>query len=61
MCCNNLVTVEQPEGIEHIGEWAFAGTGLKEIKLPSSLHVIEEYLFHESLELTNVESRIPYK
>ena len=43
-CCR-LRGVEIPNGVEHIGEWCFCGSGLEEITLPNTLKEISKNAF----------------
>ena len=44
-----------PEGVTTIGDYAFAGLGLKSIKLPSTTISIGDYAFYGCLLLENIE------
>ena len=43
--CTRLTSVTIPEGVETIGPYAFCWSGLREVKLPSTLKYIEEGAF----------------
>lgn len=43
--CENLTHIDFPESLLYIGPYAFAGTGLKEIKLPPKLRVLDLQCF----------------
>ena len=46
--CSKLTTVELPDGLTAIGNWAFAATGIDEITLPSTLQTIGDWAFSSS-------------
>lgn len=50
---SGLTSVRLNEGLETIGEYAFAGTKLTGINIPSTVSSIESYTFHNS-SLSNV-------
>ena len=43
--CENLKRIEIPNGVEHIGEWCFCGSGIEEITLPGTLKEIGKDAF----------------
>ena len=50
--CTSLKEIEIPEGIEHIGSWAFCGCfSLRKIILPSTLKSIGKYAFENCSSL----------
>ena len=53
--CRSLTSIEIPNGVETIGEYAFAGSGLISITLPDSVRKIENYAF---LNCPNLETVI---
>ena len=48
--CDNLKKVEIMEGVTSIGVWAFAGSRLTEISIPSTVEEVEDYVFQEENE-----------
>ena len=52
--CTDLIYVNLPESIEYIGANAFAGSGLKTMKLPSSISNIGKYTFAGCKSLTSL-------
>lgn len=52
--CPNLQKVAIYESVQNIGEYAFAGTSVRKIKLPKSLHTISQGLFYECERLGSV-------
>lgn len=46
--CKNLKKVSIKNGIEEIGSYAFASSGIAELTIPSSVTTIESYCFQES-------------
>lgn len=47
-CCSNLKTIEIPEGIKIIGDYAFSEAPITEINFPESLCKIGTYVFSQS-------------
>ena len=43
--CSELTTAILNDGLEVIGDWAFAQSGLVRIDIPSSIRVIKNYAF----------------
>lgn len=52
--CRNLRKIRLPNGIQCIGPYAFANTGLTEINIPASVWEIERSAFHRCHQLSNV-------
>ena len=55
MLCRNLEEVSLPETVSSIGRGAFSFTGLKSIKLPDKITVLEDYTFRDCDKLEYVE------
>lgn len=55
----NLTTVELGDLVSEIREFAFAGTGIKEITLPASLELIENYAFNNCASLKKIVFNAP--
>ena len=53
--CNTLLSITLPEGLEKIGDLAFASTKITEIKLPSTLDSLGSSAFADCHELMTVE------
>ncbi len=53
--CNTLLSITLPEGLEKIGDLAFASTKITEIKLPSTLDSLGSSAFADCHELRTVE------
>ena len=43
--CENLKSVDVPDGVELIGESCFKGSGIEQVKLPSTLKTLERQSF----------------
>ena len=54
--CINLTSIILPEGVEKINAWAFALSGIKSIKIPSSVNSIGGRLFAFCDNLATIES-----
>ena len=55
-CCASLESIELPESLKTIGQYAFYGcTALKSIKFPGSLEEIPAYVLSKCTALTSVE------
>lgn len=52
--CENLRSVQLPDGLEKIGAWCFESSGITEIVLPKSMQEIDEYAFGECKGLKTV-------
>lgn len=52
--CSDLTSFEIPDGVETIGNSAFAGTGLTNVSLPESVTSIGDYVFAETSALKTV-------
>ncbi len=52
--CSKLATVNLPDGVTTIGNWAFAATGIKSIVLPSTLQTIGDWAFCNNSSLVSV-------
>ena len=52
--CESLSSVNIPESVSSIGEYAFFNTGIKELTVPSSIEMIEEYSFGANHKLERV-------
>ena len=52
--CDGITSVTIPDGVESIGNYAFANNGFSEIALPSNLKTIGEYAFQGCGSLKNV-------
>lgn len=57
--CVNLEKINLPEGIEEIGSWALASTGIREVSLPPSLKVLKTQAFSQCEQLTDVTIDCP--
>ena len=61
MNCENLVSVELPEGLTSIGSYAFYGSGLTSVRIPTTMTTwnvkenVGNYAFGKCLNLTSVE------
>lgn len=55
--CENLQTIELPEGLQTIGAWAFAESSLTEIEIPHTVSEIGENAFINCVSLKKV--RLP--
>lgn len=53
--CSSLKSVNIPESTTIIDGYAFARTGIKSIKLPSKVNVIDPCTFYQCINLENVE------
>ncbi len=53
--CENLQTIELPEGLQSIGAWAFAESSLTEIEIPDSVSEIGENAFINCVSLKKVK------
>jgi len=53
--CENLQTIELPEGLQTIGAWAFAESGLTQIQIPDSVSEIGENAFINCVALEKVK------
>ena len=54
MNCSTLTSLTLPEGLESIGSYAFAGTGLESLEIPDSVCVIGEGAMHHCESLSQV-------
>lgn len=45
--CEDLKSVEIPNGVEYIGEDCFEGSGVEKIMLPGTLKEIDKYAFYD--------------
>lgn len=53
--CINMISIELPDGIKHIGTYMFYGCcDLTEITIPNSVISIEDYAFSDCTNLTNI-------
>ena len=52
--CKNLPSVEIPDGVKGIGDWAFAYCGLTSVTIPDSMTRIGEYAFYGCGSLADV-------
>jgi len=51
---HNLKTVNLGNSLIKIGAWAFAGTNLSEVTIPASVAVVDECVFFDCLNLTQI-------
>ncbi len=52
--CEDLLSVILPDGVEYVGKYAFAGTGLQEIHMGSSVELIDDHAFASCRDLACV-------
>lgn len=52
--CKNLKKIRLPDGLEMIGKWGFAKSGLTELVLPRSVRTVGAYAFHECKHLRSI-------
>lgn len=50
----NLEEIQWPNGLKHIGEWAFYATGLRRVNFPNSLCTIKDHAFAQCSALKEV-------
>ena len=50
--CVNMTEISVPNTVDTIGEYAFSGSGLREIEIPESVTELADYLFSECTALT---------
>ena len=56
--CSSLRSVSLPDGLSLINKWAFKGSGLQSVTLPSTVREIWDEAFADCLSLTTVTSFI---
>lgn len=64
--CATVQKINLPEGLEKIGERAFANSGITSVDIPESVRIIQQYAFIECMNLKSVTikngvSEIPQK
>ena len=52
--CPALITAVLPRGVEQLGKYAFAGSGLKTITIPDSVYWVGEGVYSDCKRLNNV-------
>lgn len=55
MGCGELITASLPLALEQIGKYAFAGTALKKIRIPQSVHWLGEGVYADCKRLSSIE------
>ena len=55
MSCESLVSIRLNEGLEMIGQYSFANTGLKSVIFPSTLRTVMYGAFYNCRRLQSVE------
>lgn len=59
--CKDVTSVQMPISIKRIGQYAFAGTGIKSIKIPQNCREIDSYAFWiDCLQNIYVDEHNPY-
>lgn len=55
--CENLTSIELPEGLKTIGYYCFADSGLKTVELPSTIKTVKDSFWCLKLERLTVKSK----